>query len=313
MPEMKKTREGWGKGLVALGDENPNVVVLTADLNGSTMCNFFAEKYPERFVQVGIAEQNMMCVAAGLSLTGKVPFLATYGAFASTRSLDQIRITVAYSNLNVKIGGAHGGISVGPDGATHQAMEEFAIIRSIPNMTVICPSDIHETRKATIAAGNTFGPFYLRFGRENVPVVTNEDTPFQIGKAIEMISGSDLTIIACGMMVYEAMVAAEELGKSGISARVLNMHTIKPIDREAIVKACKETGAIVTAEEHQIHGGLGGAVSEVVVQNSPVPMELVAVKDRFGKSGKPSELMKAFGLTSKEIIEASQKVLKRKK
>ncbi|KAA3601599.1 MAG: transketolase family protein [Calditrichaeota bacterium] len=313
MPEMKKTREGWGKGLVALGDENPNVVVLTADLNGSTMCNFFAEKYPERFVQVGIAEQNMMCVAAGLSLTGKVPFLATYGAFASTRSLDQIRITVAYSNLNVKIGGAHGGISVGPDGATHQAMEEFAIIRSIPNMTVICPSDIHETRKATIAAGNTFGPFYLRFGRENVPVVTNEDTPFQIGKAIEMASGSDLTIIACGMMVYEALVAAEELGKNGISARVLNMHTIKPIDREAIIKACEETGAIVTAEEHQIHGGLGGAVSEVVVQNSPVPMELVAVKDRFGKSGKPSELMKAFGLTSKEIIEASQKVLKRKK
>lgn len=313
MPEMKKTREGWGKGLVALGDENPNVVVMTADLNGSTMCNFFAEKYPERFVQVGIAEQNMMCLAAGLSLTGKVPFLATYGAFASTRSLDQIRITVAYSNLNVKIGGAHGGISVGPDGATHQALEEFAIIRSIPNMTVICPSDIHETKKATIAAGNTFGPFYLRFGRENVPVVTTEDTPFQVGKAIEMVNGSDLTIIACGMMVYEAMIAAEELGKNGISARVLNMHTIKPIDRESVIKACEETGAIVTAEEHQIHGGLGGAVSEVVVQNSPVPMEFVAVKDRFGKSGKPSELMEAFGLTSKEVIEAAQKVLKRKK
>ncbi|MCC7431066.1 transketolase family protein [bacterium] len=313
MPEMKKTREGWGKGLVELGEVNPNVCVLTADLGESTMCHFFGEKFPERYFQVGIAEQNMMCIAAGLSVTGKIPFMATYGAFAACRALDQIRITVAYSNLNVKIGGAHGGISVGPDGATHQALEEFAIIRSIPNMTLICPTDFWETKKATIAAGNTYGPFYLRFGRENVPVVTNADTPFEIGKGYQLEKGGDLTIIACGMMVFEALVASEELRKQGISARVVNIHTIKPIDRELITKCAKETGAIVTAEEHQVNGGLGGAVAEVVVQNFPVPMEFVAVMDTFGKSGKPSELMEKFGLTSKEIINASLKALKRKK
>ncbi|HEU4725984.1 MAG TPA: transketolase C-terminal domain-containing protein, partial [Candidatus Eisenbacteria bacterium] len=308
-PEMKKTREGFGHGLVQLGETNPNIVVLVGDLSGSTNVNFFAERFPERFVQVGIAEQNMMCVAAGLAAVGKIPFLATYGAFASCRAADQIRVTVAYTDLPVKIGGAHGGISVGPDGATHQAMEEIAIIRSIPNMRMVVPCDYWETKKATLAIASDPHPYYLRFGRESVPVVTTPDTPFVIGKANVMREGKDLAIIACGVMVYEALVAAEQLAARGVQARVLNVHTLKPLDEEAIARAARECGAIVTAEEHQIHGGLGSAVAEVVVATHPVPMELVAVRDRFGRSGKPDELMAAFGIKSPDIVKAADRAL----
>lgn len=312
-PEMKKTREGFGRGLVQNGHDNPNVVVLVGDLTDSTMTGFFAEEFPDRFIQVGIAEQNMITVAAGLALMGKVPFLSTYGAFAACRSLDQIRVTLCYGNINVKIGGAHGGISVGPDGATHQAMEEFSIMRSLPNMQLIVPTDYHEAKKATIAAATIEGPVYIRFGRENVPVVSDEGTAFEFGKGAVYREGGDLTIIACGVMVYEALVAHEALKSEGIEARVINMHTLKPLDEAIILKAASETGAIVTAEEHQINGGLGGAVAETTARNIPTPIEMVAVADRFGQSGKPDELMAAFGLKSPDIVSAARTVLKRKK
>ncbi|EQB63296.1 MAG: hypothetical protein RBG1_1C00001G0875 [candidate division Zixibacteria bacterium RBG-1] len=311
--EKKKTREGFGRALEELGEKNPNVVVLVGDLAESTMVHFFAKKFPERFFQMGVAEQNMTNVAAGLSLTGKIPFFSTYGAFAACRNLDHVRVTICYSNLNVKIGGAHGGISVGPDGATHQAMEEFAIMRSLPNMKLIVPCDFWEAKKATLKSAEIWGPFYIRFGREDVPVVTDESRPFIFGKADIHREGKDLSIIACGVMVAEALSAAEMLESQGISARVLNMHTLKPIDKEAIVKAAQETGAIVTAEEHQIHGGLGSTVAQVVAENHPVPMEYVAVMDRFGMSGKPEELMKEFGIKDVNIVEKALKVLKRKK
>ena len=309
---MKKTREGFGRALVDLGERDPRIVVLVGDLSESTMVSFFAERFPERFIQVGIAEQNMMCVAGGLAAMGKIPFLATYGAFASCRAADQMRVTVAYTNLNVKIGGAHGGISVGPDGATHQAMEEISIVRSIPNMSMIVPCDFWETYKATLAAAQHQGPVYLRFGREDVPVVTAEDTPFTFGKGAVFAEGRDLTIIACGVMVYEALRARETLAERGLSARVVNLHTVKPIDAALIERCARETGAIVTAEEHQVNGGLGGAVAEVVVRSHPVPMEFVAVMDRFGQSGKPAELMDAFGLRAKNIVAAAERALQRK-
>ncbi|MGE5175001.1 MAG: transketolase family protein [Hyphomicrobiales bacterium] len=312
-PAMKRTREGFGHGLVDLGEKNPNVVVLVGDLTGSTNVNYFAERFPDRFIEVGIAEQNMMCVAAGLAVAGKIPYLATYGAFASCRSADQIRVTVAYSDLPVKIGGAHGGISVGPDGATHQAMEEIAIIRSIPNLHMIVPCDYYETRKATVASADDPHPTYIRFGREPVPVVTDERTPFTIGKANVMREGKDLAIIACGVMVYEALVAAQALAAKGIEALVINLHTLKPIDEAAIARAAEQCGAIVTAEEHQIYGGLGGAVAEVVVRTRPVPMEFVAVHDRFGRSGQPEELMAAFGIKSPDILRAAERALARKR
>ncbi len=312
MPEMKKTREGFGRALVELGKVNPDVVVMVGDLSESTMVHFFAKEFPDRFIQMGIAEQNMMTAAAGLSLVGKIPFLSTYGAFATCRCMDQIRVTVCYSDLNVKIGGAHGGISVGPDGATHQAMEEVAMLRALPRMKVIVPCDYEETRKATHAAADVWGPVYIRFGRENVPVVTNTDTPFEFGKGLLMRDGGDIALVACGVMVYEALEAAEVLAKDGIDARVINLHTVKPIDREIILRAAEDCGAIVTAEEHQINGGLGGAVAEVVVRGNPVPMEFVAVDDRFGQSGTPDELMTAFGLKSRDIVAAAERVLKRK-
>lgn len=311
-PEMKRTREGFGQGLVDLGEARPDVVVLVGDLRESTSVNHFAQRFPERFIEVGIAEQNMMCVAAGLASVGKIPYLATYGAFASCRSADQIRVTVAYTDLPVKIGGAHGGISVGPDGATHQAMEEIAIIRSIPNMRLIVPCDYWETRKATVGVAADRHPYYIRYGREAVPVVTTAETPFTIGTANQLRDGKDLVIIACGVMVYEALVAAAELAARGIEARVLNLHTIKPIDEDAIARAARECGAIVTAEEHQVLGGLGGAVAEVVVRTHPVPMEFVAVHDRFGKSGRPEELMAAFGIKAPDVVRAADAVLARK-
>jgi transketolase len=276
------------------------------------MVDLFQKEFPERFIECGIAEQNMTTIAAGLSLVGKIPFFATYGAFATCRAADQLRVTVCYSNLNVKIGGAHGGISVGPDGATHQALEEIAFMRALPNMTTIVPSDIHETFKATKAAAQIKGPVYIRFGREKVPVVTSENSTFEIGKANIIRDGRDIAIIAYGVMVYEALLAADQLAQSGIEARVINMHTLKPLDEAAIISAAKECGGIVTAEEHQIYGGLSSACAQVVAREYPVPMDYIAVMDRFGESGQPDELLSAFGLRSENIIEKAQNVLRRK-
>ena len=312
MPELKATRDGYGEALVELGRTNSDVVVLCSDLTDSTRTNWFKKEFPDRFFEMGIAEQDMMNTAAGLSLAGKIPFASTFGVFASGRAWEQVRITICYANLNVKIGGSHGGITVGADGATHQGLEEIALMRIIPNMTVIVPCDAQETYKATMAAAGIFGPVYIRFGREKVPVITKPDNPFTIGKAYTMRDGKDIAIIACGLMVSEALEAAGALAKDGISARVINLHTIKPIDQEAIVKAARETGAVVTAEEHQVMGGMGSAVAEVVVRNFPVPMEMVGIQDRFGESGSAQELLKAFGLTGFDIMRAAKEVLERK-
>jgi transketolase len=313
MVEMMKTREGFGHGLVDAGEKNKNIVVLVGDLRESTNVSYFAEKFPERFIDVGIAEQNMANVAAGLSLVGKIPFFTTYGAFATTRCLDMLRVTICYSNLNVKIGGAHGGISVGPDGATHQALEEISILRSLPNMKIIVPCDYYETRKATLAAIDINGPVYIRFGRENVPVVTDEETRFEFGKGEIYREGNDVAIIVCGVMLAEAIDAADQLSNDGIYARVINIHTVKPIDEDMIIEAAEDCGAIVTAEEHQIFGGFGSAVAEVVVQHHAVPMEFVGIQDSFGKSGKPGELMHAYHLKAPDIMAAVRHVLERKK
>jgi len=312
MYKLKATREGYGEGLVILGERNPQVVVLSADLTDSTRASMFKERFPERFFTMGVAEADMIGIAGGLSLVGKIPFCCSLGVFASGRVWDQVRVTVCYSNLNVKIGGSHGGISVGADGASHQSIEEISLMRVLPNMKVIVPCDAIETRKATIRAGEVTGPVYLRFGRPPVPIITTEDTPFILGKAITMREGKDVTIFACGIMVYEALKAAEELNRKGISARVINLHTVKPIDEEIIFKAARDTGAIVTAEEHQLSGGFGSAVAEVVVKEYPVPVEMVGIKDRFGASGSPEELMHDYGLTRFDIIRAVERVLKRK-
>ena len=311
--ERRKTREGFGRALVALGERDPRIVVLVGDLSESTMVNLFAERFPERFIEVGIAEQNLTGIAAGLAAAGKIPFFATYGAFASCRAADQLRVTVAYTNLNVKIGGAHGGISVGQDGATHQAMEEIAIVRSIPNLQMVVPCDYWEAYRATIAAAARPGPVYIRFGREDVPVVTAEDTPFTFGRGEVFAEGHDLTVVACGVMVYEALRAREALLERGVAARVVDLHTLKPLDTGLLERCARETGAIVTAEEHQVNGGLGGAVAEAIVRSHPVPMEFVAVMDRFGRSGRPDELMDAFGLRAKDIVAAAGRVLERKR
>jgi len=313
MPEMKPSRDGYGEGLVWLGEHNPNVVVLGADLTSSTRADWFQEKFPERFYSIGIAEQNMLCVAAGLSLSGKIPFVCTYGVFVAGRAWDQVRTTICYANLNVKIGGAHGGISVGPDGATHQALEDIALMRVLPNMTVVVPCDSIETRKATIAIGQQVeGPGYVRFGREPIPIVTEESTPFTVGKAATFRPGNDVSVIACGYLVGEAMNAAEQLEQEGISTRVINLHTVKPIDREAIVKAAQETGAIVAAEEHQVMAGFCGAVAEVVVNECPVPMRFVGIQDRFGESGEPEELLCEFNCTANDIVAGVKQVLEMK-
>ncbi len=308
----KATRFGFGEGLVELGKKNDKIFVLGADTVSSVAINGFQKEFPERFANVGIAETNMLGMAAGLAVAGFIPFVSTYGVFASGRPWEQIRTTICYSNLNVKIGGSHSGLMVGPDGATHQALEEISIMRCLPNMTVLVPCDLVETRKATIVAADHNGPVYIRYGRENVPIITEDETPFEIGKAIKMKEGNDVCIMACGSMVYESLMAAELLEKEGIKARVLNIHTIKPIDKQAIIDAAKDCGAIVTAEEHQIFGGFGSAVAEVVVANSPVPMEFVGVNDTFGESGKPADLIVKYGLKDINIVAAVKKVLKRK-
>jgi transketolase len=309
----KATRDGYGKGLLKLGETNKDVVVLSADLTESTRANWFKDKFPDRFFSFGVAEQDMIGTAAGLALSGKIPFCCTFGVFASGRAWEQVRISAAYMNLNINIGGTHGGILVGADGATHQALEEMALMRVLPNMSVVAPCDALEAERATVAAAHTEGPVYLRLGREKMPTITSEKGEFKIGKAGIIKKGKDLTIVACGVMVYHAIRAADILKKEKIDAGVIDLHTIKPIDKEAIIQAAQETGAIVTAEEHLLAGGMGSAVSEVLIQNEPVCVEMVGINDRFGESGEPWQLMEYFHLMPEDIANAAKKALKRKK
>jgi len=301
---MRSVRDGFGKALVELGKKNKNILAFSADLAGSVRTNWFAAEFPDRHFEVGIAEQNMAGIASGLAACGKIPFIGSFAVFNPGRNLDQIRSSIAYSNMNVKIIGAHAGITVGQDGATHQALEDISITRALPNMTVLVPCDYDEMFNATIASAEHKGPVYIRSGRPKIPDITKPEDKFEIGKAKLMKQGKDVTIIACGIMVSKALEAAELLEKDKISVRVINMHTIKPIDKDAIIKAAKETKAIITAEEHQVIGGLGSAVAEVVVQNHPVPMEFVGIKDSFGESGSGDELLEKYGLTSKDIVKA---------
>lgn len=305
------TRVAYGNALAEFGD-NPNIVVLDADLSGSTKTATFKKQYPERFVNVGIAEGNMMSVAAGLATCGKTVFASTFAMFAAGRAFEQIRNSIGYPHLNVKIGATHAGISVGEDGATHQCLEDIGIMRTIPGMTILNPADAAEARLAIKAAIDYKGPVYLRFGRLDVPVIFDEDYKFEIGKGVELKDGTDITIIATGIMISEAIKAREMLAEVGISARVINIATIKPIDEEIIIKAAKETGAIVTAEEHNIIGGLGSAVAEVIVENCPVPMQRVGTRDVFGKSGKPADLLKEYGLDAETIAEKAKEVIAKK-
>jgi transketolase len=306
----KPTKSGFGDGLLEAGQRNPNVVCIGADITTSVGCNLFADAFPSRFISLGIAEQNCMGVAAGLALEGKIPVFATYGVFAAFRAADQIRVSVCYNKMHVVIGGAHAGVSVGPDGATHQALEDLGIMRVLPNMTVLSPCDATQARLAILAAiEQCKGPVYIRFGREAMPDFSSEDMGFEIGKSQMLRTGNDLSIIATGHMVWEALQAAGILEANGIKARVINMHTIKPIDKDAIVRAAIETGAIVTAEEHQVNCGLGSAVAEVVVRHHPVHMALVGMPDRFGESGEPKQLMEKYGMTAAAIAEAGIKLL----
>lgn len=312
-PEMLATRNGFGEGLLEAGRADKNVVALCADLTESIRMEAFMKELPAQFVEIGVAEQNMMGIAAGLALSGKIPFVASYAVFNPGRNWDQLRVSVAYSRANVKIIGAHAGISVGPDGATHQALEDIAIVRVLPEMTVVVPTDIHEAKKAVAAIVAYQGPVYMRFGRDKVPTVTTPETPFILGKANLFREGKDVTICANGPLVYEALKAAVELKKKHIEAEVLAVPTVKPLDSAAIIHSVKKTGAVVTAEEAQMAGGLGSAVAELVSEHCPVPLRRIGVNDRFGESGKPDELMDAYGLRAVNIVKAVEEVLKLKK
>lgn len=302
----KPTRFGFGEALADIGSQVKNLVCLGGDITTSVSLNFFQERFPDRFISLGIAEQNLAGVAAGLSLSGMIPVFSTYGVFAALRTTDQIRISICYNNLHVIIGGAHAGVSVGPDGATHQALEDMAIMRTLPGMTIFSPCDATQAYIATRkAVTECTGPVYIRFGREARPDFTWPDQPFEIGKAQIMNQGTDLTIIATGYLVWEAILAANELHNSGLSVRVLNIHTIKPVDKEAIINCAQTTGAILTAEEHQVTGGLGSAVAEVVCQHCPVPMKIIGINDTFGQSGKPDELMEFYKLTAPHLTLAA--------
>ncbi len=310
--ELKTTREGFGDGLVELGEKNPNVVALCADLTDSTKVMPFAKKFPARFLECGIAEQNMMSVAVGLALSGKIPFVADYAVFSPGINWSNIRVPVCQNNANVKIVGAHAGVSVGPDGMSHQALEDMAITRCLPGLVVMAPCDYDETKKMTLAAAAYNGPVYFRFAREKTPMITAPETPFKIGKAEVFYEGKDVAIIACGPLVYEALAAAKELEKQKITARVINCHTIKPIDAKTIIAAARDCGAVVTVEEHQVMGGMGSAVCEVLAANYPVPVEMIGAQDTFGESGQPDELLEKYGMKAKHIIAAVRKVVKRK-
>ncbi|RNC69161.1 MAG: transketolase family protein [Desulfuromonadales bacterium] len=313
MSTMIATRDAYGQTLAELGEENKSIVVLDADLSGSTKTSVFAKKFPERFFNMGIAEANMVGTAAGLAAAGKIPFVSTFAIFAVGRAWEQVRQSVAYPKANVKIVATHGGVTVGEDGGSHQSVEDIAIMRAVPNMTVIVPADGPETAKAIRAAAAYNGPVYVRLGRNKVPTVFADDAPFAIGKGSQIVDGTDLTFVTTGLMTAQAKAAADILKAEGISARVVHLATIKPLDCEILLKAARETGAIVTAEEHSIVGGLGGAVAEFLSENCPAPLKRVGVHDRFGLSGKAEELLKYFGLMPADLAEAGREIVRKKR
>jgi transketolase len=310
--EKKDTRSGFGAGLHEAGKTNKNIVALCADLTGSLKMNDFQKEFPERFFQAGIAEANMICVSAGLTIGGKIPFAGTFAGFATGRVYDQIRQSVAYSNKNVKICASHAGLTLGEDGATHQILEDLGLMKMLPNMTVICPCDYNQTKAATIAIAKHVGPVYLRFGRPTVPNFTDPNEVFEIGKAQKLYEGNDVTIFATGHLVWQAIEACEALMQKGISVELINIHTIKPLDVKTVLESMNKTKAVVTAEEHMLNGGLFDSIAQVAALNSPVPMQAVAVFDTFGESGTPDQLMEKYGLTSDNIVKAVEKVLARK-
>lgn len=310
--DQKDTRSGFGAGLHELGKKNPNVVALCADLTGSLKMDAFKKEFPDRFIQVGIAEANMMGIAAGLTIGGKIPYTGTFANFSTGRVYDQIRQSIAYSDKNVKICASHAGLTLGEDGATHQILEDIGLMRMLPGMTVVVPADFNQTKQATIAIAEHHGPVYLRFGRPKWPVFIPADMPFELGKAQRLIEGTDVSIFACGHLVWRALQAAEELAKQGVKAEVINVHTIKPLDVDAVLASVAKTKCAVTCEEHNRHGGLGDAIAQVLTAHAPTPQEFVAVNDSFGESGTPDQLLKKYGLDTPDIIAAAQRVMKRK-
>jgi transketolase len=310
---QKDTRSGFGDGIFELGQKNPNVVALTADLAGSLKLNAFIKAFPERFIQCGIAEANMIGIAAGLTIGGKIPFTTTFANFSTGRVYDQIRQSVAYSGKNVKICASHAGLTLGEDGATHQILEDIGLMKMLPGMTVIVPCDYNQTKAATLAIADYEGPVYLRFGRPVWPIFTNPDEPFIVGKAQQLAEGNDVSIFACGHLVWKAIEAAKLLKEKGIHADVINIHTIKPLDQEAVIKSIQKTGCAVTAEEHNVIGGLGDSIAQVATKHFPIPIEMIGTQDTFGESGKPTELLKKYGLESDNIVAAVEKVISRKR
>ena len=310
--ETKDTRSGFGAGLIEAARENENIVGLCADLTGSLKMNAFENEFPDRFFQVGISEANMMSMAAGMTIGGKIPFTGTFANFSTSRVYDQIRQSIAYSSKNVKICASHAGLTLGEDGATHQVLEDIGMMKMLPGMVVINPCDYNQTKAATIAIAKYDGPVYLRFGRPKMPVFTTADQEFIIGEAVMLNEGTDVTIVATGHLVWEAIEAGHILAEMGINAEVINIHTIKPLDASAILKSVEKTGCIVTAEEHQMNGGLGDSIAQLLALKRPTPIEMVAVNDSFGESGKPSDLMEKYGLTRSDIVKSVKKVLTRK-
>ena len=310
--EKKDTRSGFGAGLSELGKTHPNVVALCADLTGSLKMNAFADEHPERFFQIGIAEANMMGIAAGMTIGGKIPFAGTFAGFATGRVYDQVRQSIAYSHKNVKICASHAGLTLGEDGATHQILEDIGLMKMLPGMTVINPCDFNQTKAATLAIADHVGPVYLRFGRPKVPNFTPEKQEFKIGKALQLTSGKDVSIFATGHLVWEALEAQKRLSEQGLKAEVINIHTIKPLDENSILKSVQKTGCVVTAEEHMMLGGLGESIAQLLSRKHPSPLEMVAVNDTFGESGKPADLLKKYGLDSTNIIAAAKKAIQRK-
>ena len=310
--EQVPIRSGYGDGLVVAGERDGRVVALCADLTESTKTQAFAERFPDRFVEIGVAEQNLVTVASGMAAVGKIPFITSYATFSPGRNWEQIRTTVCYNDQPVKIIGSHAGVSVGPDGATHQALEDMAIMRALPNMTVIAPCDHLEAKRATIAAAKHDGPVYIRLARERTPVITTEHTPFEIGKSLTFVEGSDVTLVTCGSLTYQALLAAQALRTLGVSAEVLNMHTVKPIDADALVASVRKTGCVVSIEEHQVTGGLGGAVAELLARSYPVPQSFIGMPDRFGESGEPNELLAHCHMVADDIVAAARDAVARK-
>ncbi len=307
------TRSGFGVGLLEAGQKNPNVVALCADLIGSLKMDAFIKEFPERFFQIGIAEANMMGIAAGLTIGGKIPFTGTFANFSTGRVYDQIRQSIAYSDKNVKICASHAGVTLGEDGATHQILEDIGMMKMLPGMTVINPCDFNQTKQATVAIAEYKGPVYLRFGRPKVPIFIKEDMPFVIGKALKLVEGTDVSIFATGHLVWEAVLAEEILREKGISAEIINVHTIKPLDQKAVLDSVAKTGCAVSAEEHQMNGGLGDSIAQTLATHNPLPQEYVAVKDSFGESGVPEQLMEKYGLNAAHIVAAALKAIERKR